>query len=237
MPRLRNTEDNESLKRYCLAHFYYDMDKGYLHYNKNTPYSIPNRSKKYIDKPLPLRSQVMYTAAGGTYEYITHDITIGTKKLKILRSRLIWLLVHGEWPTGNIIHKDGNTRNCDHRNLIEVSPRVMHVYTRYVRNLDKNILSSHIAKVKEKKTSHTNEIYITELSFEDGRLCVAKKRKSIKNMDHYEAVNYLYDSYMNYITHVIDSKLMGVNLRPYHINDSRHKKIMKTYRKQFGDSE
>lgn len=235
MPRLRNTEENNFLKSFCLVHYYYD-GSGNLYYNKNTPYTLHPRNKKYVERPLPLISQKMTTSTGNTYEYLTETIRFKNKRYKILRSRLVWLLVYGEWPTGNVLHIDGNTKNCYHGNLVEVNPRMMHQYARVVRGLDKNIIIQNIT-TKCKNAQHTNwqhEIscpYVTENNGirEYGFKSIGLKKHSAKK----ELVERVYNGHMDYIVCTIHDKLNGINLEHYHVNKTRHQKIMREYNRRF----
>jgi hypothetical protein len=238
MPRLRNKEDNERLKQFCLAHYYYD-GTGSLFYNKNTPYSVSAIGKKYFDHPLPLTSQVMTTPTGATYEYLTVDFKLNGKQYKMLRSRLIWLLVYGDWPTGNILHVDGNSKNCYHGNLVEVSPRIMHIYTRLVGDLDKNKIASKVAYKREvtKGTRYTYSVscpVVTETT--EGRAYDFKKIRLNKSIPSKVFVDKVYDGHMDYIVCTMYDKLNGINLERYHVNKNRHTKIMREYRKRFGDN-
>jgi len=238
MPRLRNKESNESLKKFCLAHYYYDGNGG-LYYNKDTPYAVSSIGKKYFDKPLPLTSQVMTTPTGATYEYLTCDVKINGKQHKLLRSRVIWLLVHGDWPTGNVLHVDGNSRNCYHGNLVEVSPRIMHVYTRLVCDLDKNKIASRVASKREitRGTRYTYGINCPVVTNKDGERQYDFKRIMIpKSANSKEIVERVYDGHMDYIVYTMYDKLNGINLERYHVSKTRHGKIMREYRKRFGDS-
>lgn len=57
--------------------------------------------------------------AGGAHAKGYRQIKIG--KAGYLAHRLIWLIVHGEWPKGQIDHIDGNRSNNALTNLREVT--------------------------------------------------------------------------------------------------------------------
>lgn len=236
MSRVRNIEKNDSLKKVCLAHFRYE--EGDLYVREDTPLGISRTRKYRMHEPIKIKTQGMTTSTGAEYNYAVEDVKVNGAKYKIMRSRLVWLLVHGEWPTGNILHKDGNNKNCYHENLVEVSPRLMHIYTRMVRHLDKNKIAHHISTKREriKKGKKLPEISVPSYDENDNEYKFQRITVS-KNSSTVEVTNRIYDGTLGFVTHAIHDKLSDVNLEQYHVNKNRHQTIMREYRKRYGDSQ
>lgn len=237
MPRVRTEERNQNLKRFCIENFRYD--NGDLYYREGSYLGTRPNSKRYMYTPIPISTQVMKTPTGSTYNYAVQSVYINGVRSNIMRSRLVWLLVYGDWPKGNVLHIDGNQRNCYHKNLVEVNPRMMHIYTRLVNNLDKNKIASSISRkrnMSKGKKGRCVSCPVVEFKKDD----VIFDFKAVflsRNIPTTTFVDTVYNGHMNYIVSTMKYKLEGINLELYHQNKTRHKKIMKEYRNRYGDYE
>lgn len=94
--------DPDLTQEEALKMFQYDADTGVLYW------------RQWRSHP-KCASRKSLRIAGSVFEGKYIRVTIKTKR--VLAHRLIWLIVHGEWPKNLIDHRDGNGLNNRIENL------------------------------------------------------------------------------------------------------------------------
>jgi HNH endonuclease len=81
-----------------------------------------------------VRNDLASTLAGAAHKDGYIAVTVDGRKY--LAHRVVWLMLTGEWPTGEIDHRDGNRANNAWSNLRDVSKSVNQQNRRGVKGVD-----------------------------------------------------------------------------------------------------
>lgn len=221
MPRRKDLQRTEIIKKAVRDLFVYDDRRGDVYYSPDMSYLHPTKAMKAVDVPVgKLRT---YNTPRRIYSYrivsvpLQHYDTDSYLKKNagnmIMVRHIVWFLNTGVWPDGNVIHKDENPNNCRFDNLVHIRPEYMHVYQRMVNDLDPRRITEYLERRAQKRATSDQAMVVVVPVFNVSKQKYQGTSRSFHSAkDAYDALN---QARYERLIWVRDNRLGGVDTTFY----------------------